>query len=107
MNYQELAMRTAKNMKCHKKELIHAALGIAGEAGEFVDAVKKHVIYDKPLDKENCIEELGDALWYVALACNALGVTIEEVQRRNIAKLKLRYPEKYTDEAAINRADKL
>lgn len=103
--YQKLAIRTAKKID-QKSDLIHAGLGLAGEAGEFVDAVKKYAIYNKPLDKANLIEELGDLLWYIALACDTLGIDMDEVAKQNIDKLLLRYPDKYTDELASRRLDK-
>lgn len=100
-------MRTAKDMGSMQLNLIHASLGISGEGGEFADAVKKHAVYNKPLDAENCIEELGDLLWYVALAAETLGVSLGEIMQRNIAKLQVRYPDKYSDAAAVARADKV
>lgn len=103
--YKTRAMRTAKPMESID-DLIHASLGLAGEVGEFTDAVKKHLIYGKPADHQNMAEELGDILWYVALACNALGVTMGEVAQKNLDKLAIRYPEKYTDRLAGERLDK-
>jgi NTP pyrophosphatase (non-canonical NTP hydrolase) len=88
-------------------DLLHATLGISGEAGELLDSVKKSFIYGKPLDTVNAREEIGDIFWYLALACRTLGVSFEEVMQENIDKLSKRYPEKYTDEHAIARADKL
>lgn len=110
--YQDLAVTTAKMfpegmmVAPQLSNILHATLGIAGEAGELVDAVKKTVIYNKPLDLVNFREELGDILWYVALGCHAADLNMEEIMQENIAKLKKRYPEKYTDAAAIERADK-
>ena len=49
-----------------KADLLHMAAGISGEAGELLDCIKKHVIYNKPLDRENAIEELGDIEAYLA-----------------------------------------
>lgn len=103
--YQQLAMRTAKPMSV-QDELLHAALGLTGEAGEFADCIKKHWAYAQPLDSENAVEELGDLLWYVALACQALGVGMDEVAAANISKLSKRYPRMYRDDLAAFRADK-
>lgn len=77
--------------------LFHAALGLSTEVGEFNDMLKKWIYYQQELDQTNLEEELGDILWYVALACNALEVSLEDVMEKNIAKLKARYPGKYTD----------
>ena len=52
--------------------LTHAAFGLSSEIGEFNDALKKWLYYGQELDETNLAEELGDLLWYVALACNAL-----------------------------------
>ena len=103
--YQRHALRTAKRVD-QNFDLLHAALGVTGEAGEFADAIKKSAIYNKPLDKGNALEELGDLLWYVALGCDALGVNMAEVAQQNVDKLRLRYPEKYTDALASQRLDK-
>lgn len=104
-DYQSLAIRTAKPGDT-EQDLIHAALGLTGEAGEFADAVKKSVVYGRPLDTAHLIEEIGDALWYVALACRALDVDLATVAEGNIAKLRVRYPERYTDDLAAARLDK-
>lgn len=105
VRYQGLALRTAKDLG-ETGDLLHSALGLAGEAGEFVDCVKKHTVYGRPLDKANAIEELGDLLWFVALGCKALGVSMSTVAEQNIAKLGQRYPEKYSDKLADERLDK-
>ena len=104
--YQKLAIRTAKKVD-QNFDLMHVAFGLSGEAGEFADAIKKHLVYGKELDKGNVIEEIGDILWYIALACDTMGVDISEVAQQNITKLKLRYPEKYTDKHASDRLDKI
>jgi NTP pyrophosphatase (non-canonical NTP hydrolase) len=83
--------------------LQHAAQGLVTEAGEFTDALKKHLFYGKDLDVTNLAEELGDTLWYVALACNALGTRMDEVMYKNIKKLQTRYPGKFTEEEALHR----
>lgn len=103
--YQTLALRTAKRGFV-QHDLIHVALGLSGEAGEFADAIKKNIIYKQPLDDANAAEELGDLLWYVALGAAALGLTLEDVANLNVTKLQQRYPQKYTDELAAMRLDK-
>jgi hypothetical protein len=54
-------------------------------------------------DVVNIKEELGDQEWYKAILVDAIGANMEAIQDRVIEKLRARYPEKYTDEAAINR----
>lgn len=104
--YQIGASRTAKHQDM-TFDLTHAALGLAGEAGEFADCIKKYTVYNKPLDRANAVEELGDILWFMALACDALDVDMQEVAQMNIDKLRLRYPEYYTDRLATERRDKV
>ena len=87
-------------------DLMHSALGLSSEAGEFTDAVKKTLVYGKALDKENLLEDLGDLCWFIALACEVLNVEMTDIMEQNIEKLKKRYPEKYSDELAIQRLDK-
>lgn len=88
-------------------ELCHIAMGVSGEAGEFCDAIKKHTIYGKPLDRENVIEELGDLFFYMQAMLNKLDIPWEEVLASNVAKLGKRYPSgMYRGEDAIARADK-
>lgn len=68
-----------------------AAMGLAGETGEVVDLLKKVIFHGKPITDElraKLILELGDVLWYYALACKLLGVSLEIVMDRNIAKLE-------------------
>jgi NTP pyrophosphatase (non-canonical NTP hydrolase) len=103
--YQENAIKTAKAGDI-KFNLVHAAMGIAGESGEFTDCVKKYAIYGQSFDRRNAAEELGDLMWFIALACNAMQISLEDVAAQNIEKLAKRYPEKYTDYHAAARLDK-
>ena len=84
-------------------KLLHAVLGIMSEAGELADQLKRHIIYGQPLDRVNVIEELGDIEWYQALGARAVDSSLEECRRVNIAKLRKRYPEKFTAEQAVDR----
>lgn len=89
-------------------ELLHAVIGIAGEAGELLDAIKKTVIYRKEIDRENVIEELGDLAFYVEALQQVLGISRQETLDANIVKLAKRYPDfQYTDAHAHARADKI
>lgn len=109
--YQELLMSTAperynivsKLIHRDQAELLHASMGIATEAGEFADAIKKYLIYGKDIDTVNLVEELGDLTWYIGLAIQAIHSTWGEVFTANIKKLATRYPEKFTEHHALNR----
>jgi NTP pyrophosphatase (non-canonical NTP hydrolase) len=87
----------------HTVRLLHAAMGLCTEAGEFMDMLKKHILYGKPLDEVNLKEELGDKLWYAALALDELKSTFEQVMETNITKLRARYPNRFTEQDALNR----
>lgn len=79
---------------------LHAAMGICTETGELMDALKKHLIYGKDIDKVNINEEIGDLFWYVALLADAYGFTFEDSMEKNIAKLKARYPNRFNEKDA-------
>lgn len=68
------------------------ALGLAGEGGEVVDLIKKHLFHGKALDRAKLVEELGDQLWYYQAILEAIDGTFEEVAEANDKKLKSRYP---------------
>jgi len=86
--------------------ILHAAIGINTEAGELLDAIKKAFIYGQTINVENVIEELGDLEFYIQMIRNAMQINRGEVLEANVKKLELRYPLKYTDECAKERADK-
>lgn len=101
----ELAELEGKSIRVKSGELICGVMGLNGEAGEVVDLLKKFVFHGHKFVKEDLVKELGDVLWYVALICDSLGITMEEVMEKNINKLKERYPEGFTEKASINRKD--
>lgn len=83
--------------------LLHAQLGIASEGGELADQLKKHLFYGKELDTVNMAEEIGDLFWYCALASNELEIPFIDIMEKNIAKLKARYGDKFSEYAATHR----
>ena len=86
---------------------LHGALGVAGEAGELADAIKKHVIYGKTLDRLNVIEELGDLRFYMQALMNLYQIDEQTVLQYNARKLGERYKGMvYSDADAIARKDK-
>ncbi len=90
-----------------KADLWHMATLLVGEAAEILDAVKKHVIYNKPLNVENIHEEMGDSEFAMEGIRQILGLLRSSILDGNKAKLMLRYKDGYSDQAAQNRQDKV
>lgn len=88
-------------------DMLHMAVGVSGEAGELLDAVKRYTIYQKDLDLENVIEELGDLEFFMERIRQLTGVTRDQTLIANIQKLGKRYHDgAYSNEQAQVRADK-
>lgn len=111
-NYVELAILTeSDNFKDIESRvssqrlirLLHASMGLCTEAGEFADLLKRHIFYGTELDILHVIEEVGDILWYCALAIDETGVCLDAVLEKNIRKLAKRYPNKFEKVAAVIR----
>lgn len=83
--------------------LMHAMLGLMSEVGEIADQLKRHLIYSKDLDLLNILEEDGDSSWYKSLLLDAIGSSWEESWAKNIAKLRARFPQGFSEEKALNR----
>jgi NTP pyrophosphatase (non-canonical NTP hydrolase) len=121
LEYQQLAMRTrcpqgsvvlerlqqgqavedserwGKPSLPYNTALLHGCIGLAGEAGELATAMQRWLWYGKGLDVTNIKEEVGDALWYIAEICTALGCDMGAIMEANIAKLKERHGDKFSD----------
>lgn len=112
--YAKLASRTSVTATKEGKErclaritpeliaLLHAGIGMATEAAEFLDMLKKHIYYGKPLDRVNLGEEAGDNVWYCAEATRELGIS-EDFLDVNIEKLIERFPDKFSEQDANSR----
>ena len=83
--YQKEAARTAIYKTEHA--VLYPALGLAGEAGEVADKVKK-ILRDDKFDRDAIAKEIGDVLWYIAALCRDLNVDMAEVAHQNLAKLR-------------------
>lgn len=113
--YQEAAARTANmdNAKIierlqQKPELvglINDALGVAGEAGEIADHIKKVVYHGHELDIEHLLKECGDEFWYLADIARRLNAKLSRVAGMNIEKLQKRYPDGFDEQKSINRKE--
>jgi len=100
--YQKAAMRT------HDDSIDRMgiyALGLAGEAGEVADIVKKYLGHGHELDQKALVLELGDVLWYIAGLAQLLGVNLAVVGGKNIEKLNKRYPTGFSHAASVNREE--
>lgn len=104
--YQQLALRTESHTNSDLDRILQGVMGLAGESGECVDLMKKHIFQGHSLDSEHLMKELGDIAWYLALTADAIGFTLEEVLETNIEKLESRYPDgKFEAGKSIYRKD--
>lgn len=101
-NYVKLSNKIPPKIQ----QVIHAHFGMSSETGEIGDCIKKALIYNQQIDVKNLIEECGDLLWYISLMLSACDTTMEECMVANTEKLKIRYPEKFTEKLAKERLDK-
>lgn len=84
-------------------ETMHMMLGVSTEAGELLDALKKHLIYGKEMDWVNVQEEIGDLFWYIAGLLRLSGADPFQIMDTNIEKLKARFGDKFDAHKALNR----
>lgn len=106
--YQRLARRTLINRPDASYSddqimLVWNALGLAGEAGELANLVKKAVFHQHGIDRDKLADEIGDILWYIAALCTNLDISLSDVMQANIEKLKQRYPDGYSSVASKTR----
>ena len=103
-HYQQLALRTAGAGGNGDLRLIIAALGLAGEAGEFANLVKKRTAHGHTdINSQVLADELGDVLWYLAEAASALNLDLSDIAEKNLEKLSNRYPNGFSSERSIHR----
>lgn len=106
--YQEKAMRTDNKAFSNKERMMNAILGLFGEGGEVADIIKKSTFQGHPINDEtldHLKEEVGDILWYVALAAKSLDMDLETIAKQNIEKLEERYPDGFSAEKSIHREE--
>lgn len=94
---------TARVSAIKTLRLLHVGIGMATEAAEILDQLKKHIFYGKPLDEERFFSDMGDSSWYERIGCDVLGRELSDMYERNIRELKARFPEKFTEHHALNR----
>lgn len=99
------ALTTAGSYGNKQESLLVAALGLNGEAGEYAEIVKKAFFHGHGFDKKRAAEELGDLLWYAALACYGMNVSMNEIMNDTLTKLRKRYPNGFSHEKSLNREE--
>lgn len=103
--YQKLAMRTCNIPRTAPTDMLrHAVFGLTSEAGEVAGILQKEY-QGHPVNLEHLIKELGDCLWMIAEACQALDTDLDTVMHVNISKLRKRYPEGFNTEQSMYRAE--
>tara|TARA_Y100001963_G_scaffold154447_1_gene243234 strand:+ start:765 stop:1172 length:408 start_codon:yes stop_codon:yes gene_type:complete len=103
-NLQVEQMETDVNLAL----LLTAAIGLSSEGGEFSEIVKKILFQGKTMDQSvrfHMERELGDVLWYLANACTALNINLQQVMEENERKLQARYPDGFEVTKSENRAE--
>ncbi len=109
-DYQRAAARTLidgadRTLTGKALMAVWTALGLAGEAGEVAEHVKKGVLHEHGVDRDALAGELGDVLWYVAGLATVYGIDLGAIMARNVAKLNARYPHGFTPADSIARRD--
>lgn len=104
--YQVEAARTLTIEKDAKEaQLAVMGLGLAGESGEVIEMIKKHVGHGHALEQGKLQKELGDVLWYIAALATLTGLDLDEIAQANIDKLRARYPVGFSHEASRKRGE--
>ena len=104
--YQTAALRTAQTDKLTARELLlNSALGLCGESGEVADLLKKYHFQGHNLDLDHVAKELGDIAWYLAVGAYAIGYDLETILQMNVDKLKARYPNGFSADRSLHRAE--
>ncbi len=109
--YQAEALRTVNRrsiplvLNPNLALLLEGTMGLAGEAGECLDIMKKYLFQGHKIDKEHLVKELGDVSWYLAVTAYVLGYDLEKVFRLNVDKLRKRYPDGFASERSTNRKE--
>jgi len=102
-DYQLATHRTAARYRDADVNALVHVVGLCGEAGEVAEVIKKIVGHNHPVDHAKIAKELGDLMWYVSEVATDWGLKLSDIMDMNIAKLKDRYPEKFSSERSINR----
>jgi NTP pyrophosphatase (non-canonical NTP hydrolase) len=101
---KSLSFKSRDRLQDNKSlKLLEFSTGLIEESNEVLTCIRKNIFSGKELDENNLKEELGDVLWYCCALMSELGTNMEEVMKIQKQKLKIRYPEKYTEKLSRNR----
>ena len=104
--YQLDILKYAPDYQHYMPNVLYAAIGICGEAGEVSELVKKYAYHGHAIDKDHLARELGDVLWYVSYMAHLFGYSLGEIMEMNQDKLAKRYPDgKFDEERSRNRKE--
>mgnify|MGYP003125574465 FL=1 len=101
--FQEACKRTANPDISWEDANLNWALGIAGESGEYCELIKKRHFHGKELNIQEAKKELGDVLYYVAMAASNLGLSLDSIAQSNVTKLLSRYPDGFVRGGGVRR----
>ena len=104
--YQQNVLKYAPDHHDYLLNVLYAAMGMCGEAGEVSELIKKYAYHGHAIDKDHLARELGDVLWYVSYMAHLFGYSLGEIMEMNQDKLAKRYPDgKFDEERSRNREE--
>ena len=104
-DYQHYSKRTMNIRVDTILNISNFSMGLAGEAGDVVDYLKKVYFHGHEIDKEKLKLELGDVLWYISNLALLHEINLNDVARSNIEKLEKRYPSGFNQKQSIEREE--
>ena len=104
--YQLDVLKYAPDYQHYMPNVLYAAIGMCGEAGEVSELIKKYAYHGRPIDTEHLVRELGDVLWYVSYMADLFGYPLGQIMAMNQEKLAKRYPDgKFDADRSRNREE--
>ena len=104
--YQLDVLKYAPDHHDYMLNVLYAAIGMCGEAGEVSELIKKYAYHGHTIDTEHLARELGDVLWYVSYMAHMFGYPLGKIMVMNQEKLAKRYPDgKFDAERSKNRKE--
>lgn len=102
-DYQSSVHRTMSAEENTRENLANYSMGLAGEAGEVIEHLKKAIFHGHDVDTEELEKELGDVFWYLTALATELDLSLEDIADRNVRKLQARYPDGFDAELSQKR----